>query len=178
MHKAQPYVKSKTDYLSGGGSDFYEPFPASETYSVTGATGTVQRVDGETIKVQFSAISGTTASLDVSSIKNPYSQLQSINIVVRHFAGCGSAPTACANGNCEVKLFFDATNPYFTGPPAAEMVAAQPTSQIFPAPGQSDDIVGSTDGSWEMKFKPSAYFPKYGGQIVLTLPPWYDAPSA
>ena len=30
-----PYVQSKTLYTAAGGTDFYEPFPASETYTVT-----------------------------------------------------------------------------------------------------------------------------------------------
>jgi len=36
------------------------------------------------------------------------------------------------------------------------------------------NYVGSTDGDIIISFKPTEYFPKYGGRILIDVPVWYD----
>jgi len=39
--------------------------------------------------------------------------------------------------------------------------------------GGANNLVGSTDGQFKIVFTPGDEFPKYGGQIKMSIPPWY-----
>ena len=69
----QPYSYSKTFY---GGTDFYVPFPAANTYSLTTSTPSagVMRVDDHTLEITLTAGGTTSYNFDVASMTNPYSQ--------------------------------------------------------------------------------------------------------
>lgn len=100
IYRKQPYVNSKVLY-DGKAEDFYEPFPASITYSLASGSSaaTVVRASGEELKVTLTD-PATNVNLRINSIKNPYSQLQDLDITVKHKAGCGNTPTACNPANC------------------------------------------------------------------------------
>lgn len=102
--------------------------------------------------------------------------MQDMDITINHFAGCGSTPTTCNPASCVTQLS-NSQPQAFSGPPSTDF--AKPSSTIGPNPStpSAGNIVGSQNGLFRLTFVPGPYFPKYGGQITLGLPPWFDGAS-
>lgn len=47
------------------------------------------------------------------------------------------------------------------------------SSSISPPTGKTENSVASTDGFFNIKFKPGSEFPRYGGSLAIGIPEWY-----
>lgn len=85
---------------------------------------------------------------------------------MRHYVGCGAAPTVCTTASCKLPTLTTLVIP-------AQSDQATPTAEINAQDNSNNNVLGSSDGFITFKFVAGANFPKYGGQLVLGLPNWY-----
>ena len=165
--KEQPYTQALSSYATSGASDpFYVPFPAATTYALTAPSpaGSVARVDDYTLKIDITAAS-TSFTYAVNSIKNPFSQLQKTSIQAKHYVGCGAVATVCS-GSCTPSMLDT-----YSVPAIGSLTA--PSSIITTSTGTAANVVATTDGNFVVTIETGTEFPKFGGQIQLTVPFWY-----
>lgn len=104
----------------------------------------------------------------LNSIKNPFSQVQNTEISVKHYTGCGSQETPCFDSkSCDKSLVT-----LYTVPETAKL--AQPSSSIGPASDVAKNTVGTTNGTFTLRFLPGTEFPRYGGTLTIQLPDWFS----
>jgi hypothetical protein len=101
--RPQPYVKSLEAWTAGGagfsGSNFYTPFGpiATPTLDASAApAAAITKISDFELKITVNA--GITATADfkykINSIKNPYSQIQNVDIDIKHYPACATTGVA------------------------------------------------------------------------------------
>jgi hypothetical protein len=124
------------------------------TYSLgsqSSPAATVERKSDYVVKVTVAAGATPVSSYTffIDKILNPYSRVQSNNVVVKHYAGCGSQSTACkADQQCTSPLLLAYDYPsYETG----QLGGVEIESWISPSASKNDaNYTGSTDGNFHI----------------------------
>lgn len=75
---------------------------------------------------------------------------------MRHYVGCGAAPTACTLPDCRLPTLATLTIP-------DENEQATPTAKITAKDNSANNVLGSSDGFITFEFIAGTNFPKYGG---------------
>lgn len=178
ISRPNPYLNSLVEWKKGGGSetDFYSAFGPVTAFTFDGTPAPdaeVKKESNSQIKITVKAgVAAGTTSFDykINSIVNPYSQIQNNVIDVLHYPNCVTtgAATIYKAGNYKPNL----------GSVFLPMTTAmtKPAASISPA-STTKNMVGTQDGNLDISWTPGIELPKFGGQLEIYLPYWYDAVS-
>jgi len=101
--RPQPYVKSLEAWVAGGsafsGSNFYSPFgPIATPTLEAGDAPAADIVKITDFELKITVKAGITATdqfnYKIKSIKNPYSQIQNVEIDIKHYPACATTGVA------------------------------------------------------------------------------------
>ena len=173
-------------------------FGGSVTKLLEGSNPRAADVDINTaVLVKATSVpAGRAYQMKIKGFKNPFSQIGSMTFVVRHYPKCQKLPPNVNDGskdhsNCIIfgkskanKSCFGPIYDWETKSSVEMYKDFQITTKIQPIPTQGDapddkrekgkNYVGSEDSQFIISFKPTKYFPVYGGQLFFTIPNWYE----
>ena len=109
----------------------------------------------------------------IEKINNPYSQVQDNDVTIKHYPGCGTVPTDCKDSICSSPLVASYQYPDYANGQLSDVTIESFISPNSGIANNDANYIGSTDGNWHFSMNPGSEFPKYGGQIQMSVPIWF-----